>query len=82
MENEYTKSQNTQCIANEICMEFDAISENEGLARIVIAAFSIYPAELDGEGSGCFDSRYLSNLVLFKCTISMYKWKLCLLQRM
>ncbi|MDE6221710.1 MAG: anti-sigma F factor [Lachnospiraceae bacterium] len=39
MENEYTKSQNTQCIANEICMEFDAISENEGLARIVIAAF-------------------------------------------
>lgn len=31
MENEYIK--------NEICMEFDAISENEGLARIVIAAF-------------------------------------------
>ena len=24
---------------NEICMEFDAISENEGLARVVIAAF-------------------------------------------
>ena len=24
---------------NEICIEFDAISENEGLARIVIAAF-------------------------------------------
>ncbi|MDE6619222.1 MAG: anti-sigma F factor [Lachnospiraceae bacterium] len=39
MENEYTKSQNTQRAANEICMEFDAISENEGLARIVIAAF-------------------------------------------
>ncbi len=31
MENEYTK--------NEICLEFDAISENEGLARVVIAAF-------------------------------------------
>ncbi|MDE7416383.1 MAG: anti-sigma F factor [Lachnospiraceae bacterium] len=31
MENERTK--------NEICMEFDAISENEGLARVVIAAF-------------------------------------------
>ena len=24
---------------NEICMEFDAVSENEGLARVVIAAF-------------------------------------------
>ena len=24
---------------NEFCMEFDAISENEGLARVVIAAF-------------------------------------------
>lgn len=24
---------------NEICIEFDAISENEGLARVVIAAF-------------------------------------------
>lgn len=28
-----------ETIKNEICMEFDAISENEGLARIVIAAF-------------------------------------------
>ena len=31
MENRSTK--------NEICLEFDAISENEGLARVVIAAF-------------------------------------------
>lgn len=28
-----------ECTKNEICMEFDAISENEGLARVVIAAF-------------------------------------------
>lgn len=28
-----------ECAKNEICMEFDAISENEGLARVVIAAF-------------------------------------------
>lgn len=26
-------------IENDFCMEFDAISENEGLARVVIAAF-------------------------------------------
>lgn len=39
MENECTKKNATQGIANEICMEFDAISENEGLARVVIAAF-------------------------------------------
>ena len=39
MENEYTKSERTQNMENEICMEFDAISENEGLARVVIAAF-------------------------------------------
>lgn len=31
MENKFEK--------NEICLEFDAISENEGLARVVIAAF-------------------------------------------
>lgn len=28
-----------RCTKNEIYMEFDAISENEGLARVVIAAF-------------------------------------------
>lgn len=28
-----------KCTKNEICMEFEAISENEGLARVVIAAF-------------------------------------------
>lgn len=28
-----------ECVKNEIYMEFDAISENEGLARVVIAAF-------------------------------------------
>lgn len=28
-----------ECTKNEIYMEFDAISENEGLARVVIAAF-------------------------------------------
>lgn len=39
MENEYTMSRNTRRVRNEICMEFDAISENEGLARVVIAAF-------------------------------------------
>ena len=39
MEKECIKKEMTQGIENEICMEFDAISENEGLARVVIAAF-------------------------------------------
>lgn len=39
MKNEYIAEKNTQKTENEICMEFDAISENEGLARVVIAAF-------------------------------------------
>ena len=39
MENERTVSQNLQQMKNDICMEFDAVSENEGLARVVIAAF-------------------------------------------
>lgn len=39
MENECAKRQNIREVENEICMEFDAISENEGLARVVIAAF-------------------------------------------
>ncbi|MDE6918657.1 MAG: anti-sigma F factor [Lachnospiraceae bacterium] len=39
MENGSTKTSAAQTTANEICMEFDAISENEGLARVVIAAF-------------------------------------------
>ena len=39
MENGRAKTGAAQITANEICMEFDAISENEGLARVVIAAF-------------------------------------------
>ncbi len=39
MEKECAKTNAAQTAANEICMEFDAISENEGLARVVIAAF-------------------------------------------
>lgn len=39
MEKECIKKEMTKEIENEICMEFDAISENEGLARVVIAAF-------------------------------------------
>lgn len=37
MENEYMER--AQGMENAICMEFDAVSENEGLARVVIAAF-------------------------------------------
>lgn len=39
MENECIKRESIRNMENEICMEFDAISENEGLARVVIAAF-------------------------------------------
>lgn len=39
MEKECAKKEQVRIRKNEICMEFDAISENEGLARVVIAAF-------------------------------------------
>lgn len=39
MENKRAQIERKQTMKNEICMEFDAISENEGLARVVIAAF-------------------------------------------
>ncbi len=39
MEKECAKREVTQGMENQICVEFDAISENEGLARVIIAAF-------------------------------------------
>ena len=39
MEKKYATGEESIHMKNEICIEFDAISENEGLARIVIAAF-------------------------------------------
>lgn len=39
MEKECAKREVTQSMENQICVEFDAISENEGLARVIIAAF-------------------------------------------
>lgn len=39
MEQAYTQGNKTGVLKNEICIEFDAISENEGLARVVIASF-------------------------------------------
>lgn len=39
MEKECAKKEQVRTRKNEIYMEFDAISENEGLARVVIAAF-------------------------------------------
>lgn len=39
MEKEYAKRKQVRIRKNEINIEFDAISENEGLARVVIAAF-------------------------------------------
>ena len=39
MENQNGTRRSKRFAENEICIEFDAISENEGLARVVIAAF-------------------------------------------
>ncbi len=39
MENEHITKHGKQYTENDFCIEFDAISENEGLARVVIAAF-------------------------------------------
>ena len=39
MENENGTRRRKQFVENDICIEFDAVSENEGLARVVIAAF-------------------------------------------
>ena len=39
MENEHITKHDKQYTENDFCIEFDAISENEGLARVVIAAF-------------------------------------------
>lgn len=39
MEQLHTQSEGTEKLKNEICIEFDAISENEALARVLIAAF-------------------------------------------
>lgn len=39
MEQTYTQGDRAGELKNEICIEFDAISENEALARVLIAAF-------------------------------------------
>ena len=39
MENENGTRRRKQFVENDICIEFDAVSENEGRARVVIAAF-------------------------------------------